>query len=86
MARELRKLLAAARDAKDLIEIGAYVSGTNPVVDRAVALSDFIEAFLCQDVQVTEEAERSWALLAALLDATIPDLTPSLATSPVAVS
>ena len=61
MARDLRKLLAAARDAKDLIEIGAYVSGTNPVVDRAVALSDFIEAFLCQDVQVTEAAERSWA-------------------------
>ena len=51
-ARELRKLLAADRDAKDLIEIGAYVPGTNPLVDRAVALSDFIEAFLCQDVQV----------------------------------
>jgi flagellum-specific ATP synthase len=86
MARELRKLLAAARDAKDLIEIGAYVSGTNPVVDRAVALSDFIEAFLCQDVQTTEAAERSWALLAALLDAAIPDLglaiTPSPSTTP----
>jgi flagellum-specific ATP synthase len=74
MARELRKLLAAARDAKDLIEIGAYVAGTNPVVDRAVALNDFIEAFLCQDVRVTEDAERSWALLTALLDANIPDL------------
>jgi flagellum-specific ATP synthase len=82
MARELRKLLAAARDAKDLIEIGAYVSGTNPVVDRAVALSDFIEAFLCQDVQVTEAAERSWALLAALLDAAIPDLSLAVAPSP----
>ncbi len=32
----LRKLLAACRDAKDLIEIGAYVAGTNPLVDRAV--------------------------------------------------
>jgi flagellum-specific ATP synthase len=82
MARDLRKLLAAARDAKDLIEIGAYVSGTNPVVDRAVALSDFIEAFLCQDVAVTEEAERSWALLAALLDAAVPDLTLALNPSP----
>ena len=82
MARELRKLLAAARDAKDLIEIGAYVSGTNPLVDRAVALSDFIEAFLCQDVQVTEAAERSWALLAALLDAAVPDLSMALAPSP----
>jgi flagellum-specific ATP synthase len=74
MATDLRKLLAAARDAKDLIEIGAYVAGTNPRVDRAVALSDFIEAFLCQDVRVTEDATRSWALLAALVDAGVPDL------------
>jgi flagellum-specific ATP synthase len=69
LARQLRKLLAAARDAKDLIEIGAYVAGTNPMVDRAVILADFIEAFLCQDVQDTQAAERSWALLGALLDA-----------------
>ena len=33
---ELRRLLAAYRDAKDLIEIGAYVAGTNPHVDAAV--------------------------------------------------
>jgi flagellum-specific ATP synthase len=30
--------MAAHRDAKDLLEIGAYVPGTNPLVDRAVAL------------------------------------------------
>jgi flagellum-specific ATP synthase len=75
LTRELRRLLAAARDAKDLIEIGAYVMGTNPLIDRAVSLSDFIEAFLCQDVGVTEEADRSWALLSALLDASVPDLS-----------
>src|SRR5205823_1968716 len=43
-ATELRKLLAAHRDAKDLIEIGAYVAGTNPLVDRAVAQQDDINA------------------------------------------
>jgi flagellum-specific ATP synthase len=73
LARDLRKLLAAARDAKDLIEIGAYVTGTNPVVDRAVALSDFTEAFLCQDVHVVEECERSWNLLSALLGAPLAE-------------
>ncbi len=67
LARELRRLLAAARDAKDLIEIGAYVAGTNPTVDRAVALTDFIEAFLCQDVRDVQPVDRSWSLLAALL-------------------
>jgi hypothetical protein len=34
-AVELRRLMAAYRDAKDLVEIGAYVKGTNASVDRA---------------------------------------------------
>ena len=45
-ATELRRLLAAHRDAKDLIEIGAYVPGTNPTVDRALALEARIGDFL----------------------------------------
>lgn len=72
MSRELRRLLAAHRDAKDLIEIGAYVAGTNPTVDRAVALFDFIDAFLCQDVADTQPVEESWALLAALVGGGLP--------------
>jgi flagellum-specific ATP synthase len=48
----VRQLLAAWRDAKDLIEIDAYVAGTNPVVDRAVALKPAIDAYCRQ--QVTE--------------------------------
>jgi flagellum-specific ATP synthase len=46
----VRELLAAWRDVKDLIEIGAYVAGTNPVVDRAVALKPAIDAFCRQAV------------------------------------
>jgi flagellum-specific ATP synthase len=46
----VRQLLAAWRDAKDLIEIDAYVAGTNPVVDRAVALKPAIDAFCRQTV------------------------------------
>ncbi len=68
LARELRRLLAAYRDAKDLIEIGAYVAGANPVVDRAVELKDRIDAYLRQDVSITVGASSSWADLAALLE------------------
>jgi flagellum-specific ATP synthase len=46
----VRELLAAWRDVKDLIEIGAYVAGTNPVVDRAVVLKPAIDAFCRQAV------------------------------------
>jgi flagellum-specific ATP synthase len=59
----LRKLLAAHREAKDLIEIGAYVPGTNPVVDRAVALQDAIGLFLRQGTDEKARTAESWAAL-----------------------
>ncbi|HUW88223.1 MAG TPA: FliI/YscN family ATPase [Candidatus Paceibacterota bacterium] len=61
----VRELLAAWRDAKDLIEIGAYVAGTNPVVDRAVALKSTIDAFCRQPMdEVTDLATARDALVA----------------------
>jgi flagellum-specific ATP synthase len=47
-AIDLRSLLAAYRDKKDLIAIGAYERGTDPVTDRAIDLHDAIEGFLRQ--------------------------------------
>ena len=46
----LRSLLAAHRRAADLIAIGAYVSGSDPLVDEARVKSDAIDAFLRQGV------------------------------------
>jgi flagellum-specific ATP synthase len=66
-ATELRRLLAAHRDAKDLIEIGAYVQGTNPLVDRAVTLAEPIRSFLTQSMDEVEPAERAWARLQAIV-------------------
>jgi flagellum-specific ATP synthase len=51
----VRELLAAWRDAKDLIDIDAYVAGTNAVVDRAIRLKPQIDAF-CQQ-RVSEPSE-----------------------------
>lgn len=67
MMRELRALLAAYREAKDLIEIGAYKPGTNPTVDRAVALHDRINAFLRQGMNETNPPGEAWNLLRDLL-------------------
>lgn len=64
---ELRRLLAAHAEAKDLIEIGAYVPGTNPTVDRAVALRDRIDGFLRQSVDDPWPAAQSFAALAELV-------------------
>ena len=67
LTRELRELLAAYRDAKDLVEIGAYARGSNPVVDRALDLKPMIDAFLRQDVSEVCTAQDAWAQLRALL-------------------
>jgi len=68
-ATGLRSLLAAYRDAKDLIEIGAYVPGTNPVVDQAVARKDAIDGFLRQDLHEETTPARTWQSLLDLLGA-----------------
>jgi len=36
LAMEAREVLASYREAADLVEVGAYVAGTNPRVDRAL--------------------------------------------------
>ena len=47
-ANSLRQLLAARRQADDLISIGAYQAGANPVVDAALRLQRSIESYLRQ--------------------------------------
>jgi flagellum-specific ATP synthase len=49
-AGKLRDLLAIYKRSEDLINIGAYVAGSNPKLDQAVALKDDIDRFLRQDM------------------------------------
>lgn len=48
LAATVRDLLAAYREAADLIEVGAYQHGSNPRVDRALACMGQINALLRQ--------------------------------------
>ncbi len=66
-ARQLRRLLAAYRDVRELVEIGAYVPGTNPDADWARSLWPRIQAFLTQDLDARCPVADSWAELATLL-------------------
>jgi flagellum-specific ATP synthase len=63
----LRRLLAAHRDIRELVEIGAYVPGTNPDADLARALWPRIEAFLRQDMDERTSAADAWDSLRSLL-------------------
>lgn len=66
-ATALRRMLAAHRDARDLIEIGAYAPGSNADVDTAIRLQSRINAFLRQDLDDVTPAERAWELLHELV-------------------
>jgi flagellum-specific ATP synthase len=69
-ATELRRMLAAYRDVRELVEIGAYVPGTNADADRARALLPAINDFLRQDLEERTTAEGAWSGLATLLSTT----------------
>ena len=66
-ATALRRVLAARASAQDLIDVGAYQPGSNPLVDVALAHSAEITAFLQQDIaELTPQAE-AWARLDAIV-------------------
>ena len=44
----MRNLLAVYNKNEDLINIGAYVSGSDPMCDKAIALMDNINSYLKQ--------------------------------------
>ncbi|NMA65521.1 MAG: EscN/YscN/HrcN family type III secretion system ATPase, partial [Clostridiaceae bacterium] len=46
----LRQNLAIYTDSEDLINVGAYVKGSNPEIDRAIELNPSINEFLTQSV------------------------------------
>jgi flagellum-specific ATP synthase len=50
MARKIIQILAAYKKAEDLINIGAYVQGSNPEIDYAVTMIDRVNGFLKQDI------------------------------------
>jgi len=68
-ATTLRRLLAAHRDVRELVEIGAYAPGSEPDADRALALLPDINAFLRQHVGQPSAVEDTWRRLHDLVGA-----------------
>lgn len=69
LARRLRQVMAAGARARDLLDVGAYVAGSDPLVDLAVTHRDAIDAFLQQPLDEVEPATASWDRLARLVGA-----------------
>ncbi len=66
-ASRVRDVMATYKDAEDLVNIGAYVAGSNPRVDHALARIEGVRGFMRQGIHETstyEDAERQLAGLA----------------------
>lgn len=51
IASEIKKNMATYAEAEDLINIGAYIKGSNPDIDIAIQKNSMIKEFLLQDVE-----------------------------------
>jgi len=65
-AGQVRDWLATVRSSEDLISVGAYVPGSNPRIDEALAKRDAIERFLKQPADALAILDESVASLREL--------------------
>lgn len=59
-ARTFRQVLSARRGAQDLLDVGAYKKGANPLVDSGVQFEDDMNGFLRQRMTEQPSADQSW--------------------------
>jgi flagellum-specific ATP synthase len=65
-AMRVREMMATYKEAEDLINIGAYKSGTNAKIDQAIRLEEPIQRMLKQSVEESSSFEEAEELLMGL--------------------
>jgi flagellum-specific ATP synthase len=60
--RKFKVLFSRYQRSRDLISVGAYVPGSDPVLDQAISLYPKMESFLQQ--QLTEQSDFSSSVIA----------------------
>ncbi|HWT70871.1 MAG TPA: FliI/YscN family ATPase, partial [Oxalicibacterium sp.] len=66
LTRKLKQLTSRYQRNRDLISVGAYSAGTDPVLDEAIRLNPKIESFLQQDITERATINESLGQLATL--------------------
>lgn len=64
----VKQLMSRYQRNRDLINVGAYAAGSDPMLDRAIDLFPQIEAFLRQGIHEQADVEASMTGLAALCE------------------
>jgi len=63
-----REVLSAYANMEELIRIGAYRAGADPVIDRAIKLNPALEAFLSQNKDEATRLDEAFARMQAVLN------------------
>ncbi len=79
LAGRAREAMAVYRKNQDLITIGAYPAGSNPVIDHAIRCQERLQKFLRQPVDRGHATPESWSLLAEAMTAAEPSRPPAAA-------
>lgn len=64
--RRFKQLYSRYQRSRDLISVGAYVRGADPLLDEAIARNSAFEAFLRQDIEESESYSSARSRLSAL--------------------
>ncbi|MDR0403264.1 MAG: FliI/YscN family ATPase [Treponema sp.] len=68
----IRRLLAVYGESEDLINVGAYHQGTNPVIDEAIAKKAAIDSLLVQTVDERSSLVETLQVMTEISGLTIP--------------
>jgi flagellum-specific ATP synthase len=69
IANRFRRLWSVYQQNQDLIQVGAYETGSNPTLDEAIRLRQDLEHFLRQDMHVAEAEATTRERLRGMLNA-----------------
>jgi flagellum-specific ATP synthase len=65
---EFNEIIASYNEAEDLINIGAYVKGSNPQIDHALSKIQSLRGFLKQDIYEKSNFEETVGKLEQLIE------------------
>ena len=67
VARQFRAVYSRYQKSRDLVQVGAYMSGSDPALDQAIQLQPAMERFLQQGMQESSSLEDSCLRMAEVL-------------------
>jgi len=68
LARRFRAVYSRYQKSRDLVQVGAYMSGSDPGLDEAIRLQPAMEVFLQQNMFEAASLEHSVAAMADVLE------------------